>query len=279
MLKKLFKQEFKSFSLAPTIAMILLAVFTIIIMTTFMTSFWDQSYNIFVELFSGLIILAYIFTLAAVSICITICTAVRFYRNFFTDEGYLMFTLPVKPSELLLSKILVAACWRLISTICICLSIFGIAFIAVAYIADTGIVQFFQEFFDLFTELISMEWMQEYFIIPLPLILIWLLLMGICGLLFDILFIHTCICVGQLFHKHKIGGAIISYFVLRFVVRIFRQLITLPISDVYLYYDTKSISSGTWILFMSVSLLATAGMCFAMYFICHYIITRKLNLD
>ena len=244
-----------------------------------MTSFWDQSYNIFVELFSGLIILAYIFTLAAVSICITICTAVRFYRNFFTDEGYLMFTLPVKPSELLLSKILVAACWRLISTVCICLSIFGIAFIAVAYIADTGIVQFFQEFFDLFTELISMEWMQEYFIIPLPLILIWLLLMGICGLLFDILFIHTCICVGQLFHKHKIGGAIISYFVLRFVVRIFRQLITLPISDVYLYYDTKSISSGTWILFMSVSLLATAGMCFAMYFICHYIITRKLNLD
>ena len=279
MLKKLFKQEFKSFSLAPAIAMILLAVFTIIIMTTFMTSFWDQSYNIFVELFSGLIILAYIFTLAAVSICITICTAVRFYRNFFTDEGYLMFTLPVKHSELLLSKILVAACWRLISTVCICLSIFGIAFIAVAYIADTGIVQFFQEFFDLFTELISMEWMQEYFIIPLPLILIWLLLMGICSLLFDILFIHTCICVGQLFHKHKIGGAIISYFVLRFVIRIFRQLITLPISDVYLYYDTKSISSGTWILFMSVSLLATAGMCFAMYFICHYIITRKLNLD
>ncbi len=85
--------------------------------------------------------------------------------------------------------------------------------------------------------------------------------------------------LGQLFHKHKIGGAIISYFVLRFVIRIFRQLITLPISDVYLYYDTKSISSGTWILFMSVSLLATAGMCFAMYFICHYIITRKLNLD
>ena len=82
MLKKLFKQEWKSFSLAPTITMILLAVFTVILMTTFMTEFWDQSPNIFMEMFAGLVILAYIFCIAAVSFCVTLCTAVRFYKNF-----------------------------------------------------------------------------------------------------------------------------------------------------------------------------------------------------
>ena len=81
MLKKLLKQEWKGFSLAPAIAMIVLAVLTVILMSTFMTSFWEQSSNIFVDLFAGLIILAYIFCLAAVSFCITICTAVRFYKK------------------------------------------------------------------------------------------------------------------------------------------------------------------------------------------------------
>ncbi len=279
MLRKLFRQEWKSFSLAPTIVMIMLAVFTVIIMTTFMTSFWDNSYNIFAELFSGLIVLAYIFTLAAVSFCITICTAVRFYKNFFTDEGYLMFTLPVKTSELLFSKMLVAACWKLVSMACIFLSILGIATVAAAYIADTGIVQFFQEFFELFLELFDAEWMREYFAVPIPVFLIWLMLIAVFYLFYDILFIYTCICLGQLFHKHKIGGAIISYFGLRFVVRLFRQLITLPISDIYLSYNTKNITAGTWILFMSTSLLAIGGICFAMYFICHYIMSRKLNLE
>ena len=36
---------------------------------------------------------------------------VRFYKHFFTDEGYLTFTLPVKRSSLLLSKVVSAFIW------------------------------------------------------------------------------------------------------------------------------------------------------------------------
>lgn len=36
---------------------------------------------------------------------------VRFYRNFFTDEGYLTFTLPVKRRDLYLAKVLNAVIW------------------------------------------------------------------------------------------------------------------------------------------------------------------------
>lgn len=278
MLKKLFKQEFKSFSLAPTIAMIILAVLTVILMTTFMTSFWEQTSNIMVELFASLTIFAYIFCLVAVSFCVTLCTAIRFYKNLFTDEGYLMFTLPVKTSDLLLSKMLVAACWRVISFICIFLSILGIASVAAAYIADTSIIQFFQEFFDLIRELFDMEWLQDYLSIPAPLFIIWLILIGICYLFFDIFYIYTCICLGQLFQKHKVGGAILSYFGLRFVFRMFRQILTIPFSETFLYY-TEEISSGTWMLIMFISLLVMIGLSITMYCICHYIMTRKLNLD
>lgn len=91
MLKKLFRQEWKSFSFAPLIAMIILAVITLILAGSFMTPFWEQD-NIFLELFASLTIIAYFFSLAALSFCVTLCTAVRFYKNLFTDEGYLMFT-------------------------------------------------------------------------------------------------------------------------------------------------------------------------------------------
>ena len=35
----------------------------------------------------------------------------RFYKNLMTDEGYLMFTLPVSRSQLIWSKLLVALVW------------------------------------------------------------------------------------------------------------------------------------------------------------------------
>lgn len=278
MLKKLFKQEWKSFFPAPTITMVILAVVTLILMSTFMTSFWEQSDNIFVDLFASLTIMAYVFCLAALSICIMICTAVRFYKNLFTDEGYLMFTLPVKVSDLLLSKLLVATCFRLISILFTVLSIFGIASVGIFYLSDTSVVQFFKEFADLFGD--ALTELQKSVAVPVPLLLIWLLLLGVCSLFFSTLFLYACICLGQLWSKHKIGGAIVAYFSLRFIIRTFRQIISLPISNMFSsYYDFENITVGTWLLVMFVSLLVTGGLCVSMYCICNYIMSKKINLE
>lgn len=277
MLKKLLKQEWKSFSAAPTITMIILTAVTLILMGTFMTSFWDQD-NIFVNLFASLTILAYIFSLAALSFCVMLCTAVRFYKNLFTDEGYLMFTLPVKTSDLLLSKALVAILWRLISDVFIILSIMGIATVGISYLSDTSIIQFFEEFSDIFRELFSS--MQESLTVPIPLFFLWLLLIGIGSLVSGTLFIYTCICLGQFWSRHKIGGAIIAYFGLRFILRILRQIFSLPLSSLYSsYYNMEEITAGTWLLVMFVTLLILAGVCAALYCTCNYIMSRKLNLD
>lgn len=277
MLKKLLKQEWKNFSAAPTIAMIILTAVTLILMGTFMTSFWDQN-NIFVNLFASLTILAYIFSLAALSICVMICTAVRFYKNLFTDEGYLMFTLPVKTSDLLLSKALVAILWRLISDVFIILSIMGIATVGIAYLSDTSIVQFFEEFSGIFQEIFVS--MQESLTVPIPLFVLWLFLIGIGSLVSSTLFIYACICLGQFWSRHKIGGAILAYFGLRFIFRMFRQIFSLPLSNLYSsYYKMEEITAGTWLLVMFATLLILAGVCAALYCICNYIMSKKLNLD
>lgn len=277
MLKKLFKQEWKSFSLVPTITMVILAVVTLILTSSFMTSFWEQD-NIFVDLFASLTVIAYIFSLAALSFSVTLCTAVRFYKNLFTDEGYLMFTLPVKASGLLLSKTFVAVLWKLISILFTTLSVLLVAIVGISYLSETSIVRFFQEFYDFFPEAVSE--MRASFAIPVPLFFLWLILLGICSLFCSTLFIYACICLGQLWSRHKIGGAVAAYFGLRFVLRLFRQILTIPLSEFFSSYrDVQSITVGTWLLIMFLSLLIMGGLCAALYCTCSYIMGQKLNLD
>ena len=51
--------------------------------------------------------------LAAAYLAMVIINLVNFYKNLITDEGYLMFTLPVRPIELLSSKVINACIWNL----------------------------------------------------------------------------------------------------------------------------------------------------------------------
>ena len=48
---------------------------------------------------------------------VSIYIAVRFYKNLYTDEGYLMHTLPVTPRQLLVSKLTVGSLWSFLVTI------------------------------------------------------------------------------------------------------------------------------------------------------------------
>ncbi|HEY5583953.1 MAG TPA: ABC transporter permease [Ruminiclostridium sp.] len=73
------------------------------------------------------------FILILVGIAVVIITFVvvvmRFYKNLYSNEGYLMFTLPVKPQLLLASKTIVAFTWIVISfvvaIVAICVSLYG----------------------------------------------------------------------------------------------------------------------------------------------------------
>lgn len=49
--------------------------------------------------------IACILILSGLSMILIIYFAIRFYKNLYTDEGYLMHTLPVKPWMLIVSKL------------------------------------------------------------------------------------------------------------------------------------------------------------------------------
>lgn len=86
-----------------------------------------------------IIIASYIFGFAS-SMIVLIFILMRYYKNFFSDEGYLTFTLPVTPHELLWSKIISAMVWIFGAFVTTCLafvSLFGSLYLVAA--ASEGI--------------------------------------------------------------------------------------------------------------------------------------------
>lgn len=142
-----------------------------------------------------LLIITYIALLFAVSICTFIIIAIRFYKNLFTDEGYLTLTLPAGAGQHLACKSITAVIWLVISLLTIMCSIWllcvtpavlrEIPQINAAYYKQTGF-----SLRDFFTLMMS-AYMIELVVAPS--------------------YIFVCISVGQLFSNHRVLGAIISY--------------------------------------------------------------------
>lgn len=59
--------------------------------------------------------MSFVFSLSLIAAVVTtvVLMILRFYRNLMTDEGYLMFTLPVSTTELIFSKLIVSIVWFL----------------------------------------------------------------------------------------------------------------------------------------------------------------------
>ncbi len=76
--------------------------------------------------------------LSAFTMLITILVVVRYYKNFFTDEGYLTFTLPVSRTSLLNSKILMALIWMAATAVVCILASVTYSFVLELVMPDDG---------------------------------------------------------------------------------------------------------------------------------------------
>lgn len=98
MLTKLLKHEWKETWRIPALccAIVILMTLTAVICFTRMSPPAKAD-----DLNAGAFVLMmfYVMTITCISFVITLYVAVRFYRNLYTDQGYLMHTLPVTPGS------------------------------------------------------------------------------------------------------------------------------------------------------------------------------------
>lgn len=203
----------------------------------------------------------------------------HFYRSFLADEGYLTFTLPVKTSNLLWSKLLTGMFWVLINgaVVMVTLLIYALFGTTSNSLINLDVLQGFRLFF---TDLLPQ--VAQY--VSIPLLIAESVVIGILGLAAQLLQIYFAIIVGgQVAKKHRILAAIGMYLLINMGVGIvssmFMSFVTLGEGAMRLALNSAQ-EVGTFMttIFGWYGVLF-AGLSVLFFFVSRSILKKNLNLQ
>ncbi len=217
--------------------------------------------------------LASILTIAGFLIVTEILVFWRFYKNFFSDEGYLTFTLPVSRAQLLLSKTLNACIWMVASGAVIVLCILEIVLV----VDPRAIGAFFKGLG---------WWLGQDWSFLLVIYMLQLLVLAVAGLWLSVSMIQLCITIGSIIAKRfKILASIGIYYLFNMVPGFAGQLIT--VVGIFSATGTietvlAGISDGEAPFFLALILLVATVIVATLAYFIHTLtlgkLERKINL-
>ena len=232
-------------------------------------------------LFSVISIAAIVVSPAATSIIVYL----RFYKNFFTDEGYLTFTLPVSRAKLFLSKTINALIWNALH-IAVLIGCFFI-FILIGIPTDHGAIvnyNFFGELFELFRVIFDGAPFEAYLWVALY-VIEYIILIAVSAFLFVNL-VHLCITIGAIVAKKgKVIVAIGIYYLVNVVfstvVAIIGNLFIISLAGGFVQLLENA---STYIILSIIAVIvfmiivAVAGIGMMLYLVTLDKLERRLNL-
>jgi hypothetical protein len=266
MLSKLLKHEMRACSRLLLPLYLVLVVFTILDRIIIRLNIFEGITGIIPVLITFL----YVMSIIAIVIVSFVIVILRFYKNLIADEGYLMFTLPVKTRQLIDSKLIVSTLWTLISILITLASIFVVMVTP----------ERFQHLKEAFAAL--MQQLQDEFGAYSALLIIEIIVLFFLVLLNAILHIYASIGIGQLVNGHKIIGSFAAFVVLYIASQVIGVLFIL-ICDII---SVRSGFSGMQspyktVVFALLPALMVYLLAFdiAFYQTTHILFKRKLNLE
>ena len=268
MLGKLIKHEFKETSKLMLPLYLVLVVITIlgrIVAQSIMNSGNADSSTV-MAIFNILSVFIYVVGLIVISIASYIYLIMRFYKNLFSNEGYLMHTLPVTSWQLLISKLVTAFIWFISETILIFLSIFCIFANNYVFEEISKFLNAYGGFDGLTRTFCGMGGVQT---------VLYFVLFLIISCLSGILLPYVSICIGQLWQKHKVAGSFLSFFGISFLLQLF--------SSTYTAFSMNSIDASQEVVFLmktyNLGMLSSAVVAVAAFIGSGLLMKKKVNLD
>lgn len=194
MLAKLLKYDFKSmFKIFIPLWGVLLVVSAI--NRIFFGSPMDTDHV--VGLVNSLMVLLYVLLIMAVMVVTTVIIIVRFYQGLLKDEGYLMFTIPVHPWQLITSKLLSALVISLLSCLVAVVSVF--------------IIASFPGMGDVLGQAVGILTQEVPNFVPLVVLVV---IAFFVGLVCSISQVYAAMALGHLASSHRVGFAVLAFIVL-----------------------------------------------------------------
>lgn len=222
--------------------------------------------------------LAFLFSfllLVGASMATYLVAGVRFYKNLFTDEGYLTRTLPVSSSQHLLSKTIAGTIWGFLDIVLAVFSMFLI--IWTPYVSSL----YAQYRSDILTEL---GFVGKYADISFPATVLALLFFALIGAVSSIVMIYASIATGQLFSGHRVIGALAMYFVLQIILSVLSLVFLTCFGKMtnLFYLSSADIEAFSFAAYMAevlqISTVLIIITTIPLYLVTQYIMKKRVNL-
>ncbi len=224
-------------------------------------------------LVNSLMVLLYVLLIVAVLVVTTVIIIARFYQGLLKDEGYLMFTIPVHPWQLITSKLISALVISLLSTLVALVSVF--------------IIAAFPGMWDVLGHVMTMAREQVPNFVPLVILLA---ISFFVGLICSISQVYAAMALGHLASSHRVGFAVLAFIVLNMawsavstVIGLFgypditNSLVTITAGS----QATLNVDGFSNLMLTSVAwgLAINLVRCVVHFVLVNYILSRRLNLE
>ena len=289
MLKQLLKYEFKATKSLYFGLYLALALLSVVLGVSFrQENAWADNTN-FGRLEVILMVL-YLSVIFAIAVLCFVSTVQRFYKNLLGREGYLMHTLPVTETQLILSKLLTSMVWVLCSGLVGIVCITVMVSIGVIDSETFGMVDWnsWKQLWQMLYEEIGPEFWVA---------MAWTILINLARLASLILCVYAACMIAHQFPKHVMVAGILAFIGLNIVetqldkllgtnhVNLFMD-ITYRVADVNvtgvtygmtpMQTMTTAFGAGSGYLFCFV---VTSAFAAAYFFLTRWLMKNKLNLE
>lgn len=292
MYRKLCKYEFKS--IARTLLPIYLAVIVVSLINAVsfgMNSLFQSgtmtnaaamvqgshAANTMMGLFQMAMFLAYFGVMVALFVLTLIVIIQRFYKGLLCDEGYLMFTLPVKPWQLIASKGTAALVMSIVSVLA------GLLSVLILMCGAAGPIEFFSAIFDprVWSEI--MQVMNHAFPkwgLYIPLYFIEGMLLVIVTGMSSLFHMYVSMALGHLARKHRIPMSVLAYLIINMALTFLSGVCVLLADATGLDYMLANLAFDFQMQFVFLGVLLGEGLQLAVFFFgTERILSKKLNLE
>lgn len=223
----------------------------------------------------GSYLLLYVLSIFALTVGSALYFYVRFYRNLYTDQGYLIHTLPVSEHSLIWSKALIAIIWRLVGMVIMAVGIGSlmVSFLGPALHADLPSLK------HAYRELGIAD------INPLYQIMYALLAItfAIGSVIFSVFQGYAAISIGQLASKNKVLASVGAYFGIQIALSIISNILTQSLMfmafRIDFRWDLLNNNNPMFLLYLAGANVGIYGVSVGFYFITQQIMKKRLNLE
>ena len=267
MLGKLMKHELRATS--RTMVPLLLLTLLLSVFVRIAVAAMPRTDDPIIGVLYGLLITAFVLAIIGTAVFSVVLMVVRFQKNLMTDEGYLMFTLPVSVHDLLWSKMLVSMLWFIavfaVDALAVFLSIYEDGMLA-------GLPEFLRNAF---------ASINRYYAVNGILYLLELLGVALVGMVTACLLFYAPIAIGNSFATHKTLLSVVFYFVIQTVLQILSVFGISAAARSYLLIEpailNDSIKAAHLVLCSALGYSLVVGA--VLYILTWFMLRKHLNLQ